>query len=126
MTKSRVCNALLMPTPAISTPLISQTRAWSAGSTSDWAQCTVRVNDRSDAQAVLKGPGAPTAIHYPLQLSRQLSVANASVDLALSDAAARGVVILPRHPYLKGAEISQVADTLTAACIGEMLCSGLR
>ncbi|MEL6681454.1 MAG: DegT/DnrJ/EryC1/StrS family aminotransferase [Pseudomonadota bacterium] len=89
-----------------------------AKSSSAWAQYTVRVKNRSDVQEALKEAGIPTAVHYPLPLSRQPSVADALVDLPFSDAAAREVMSLPMHPYLENAQIAHIAESLTVACRG--------
>ena len=87
-------------------------------SISAWAQYTVRVKNRGGVQEMLKEAGIPTAVSYPLPLSRQPSVADASFDLPYSDAAAQEVMSLPMHPYLKSAEIAQVAERLIVACRG--------
>jgi UDP-2-acetamido-2-deoxy-ribo-hexuluronate aminotransferase len=75
---------------------------------SAWAQYTIRVDRRDDVQASLQQAGVPTAVHYPIPLSRQPAVA---VENAFphSEEAARTVLSLPMHPYLSGEDIERVA-----------------
>src|SRR5262249_17374952 len=47
-----------------------------AGAQSVWAQYTIRIEDRTKVQADLKEEGIPTAVHYPLSLSRQAAYAH--------------------------------------------------
>lgn len=86
------------------------------GSTSAWAQYTVRVQNRDAVQATLKSAGVPTAVHYPRPLHRQPAVADPAADLPFSDQAAREVMSLPMHPYLEadaqGQVISQIASAI--------------
>ena len=47
-----------------------------AGATSSWAQYTLQVNNRAAFQAALKEAGVPTAVYYPIPLSRQRAYAH--------------------------------------------------
>lgn len=67
---------------------------------SAWAQYTIQVENRDDAQLKLKEQGIPTAVHYPIPLNKQPAVANADVSLPVGDAIAERVMSLPMHPYL--------------------------
>ena len=67
---------------------------------SAWAQYTVRVNQRDQAQAALKEQGIPTAVHYPIPLNKQPAVADAQVHLPVGDAVAQQVMSLPMGPHL--------------------------
>lgn len=78
---------------------------------SAWAQFTVRVPNREQVRAVLAQAGVPTAVHYPLPLDRQPAVADASVNLPHSAAAAETVISLPIHPYMN----TQAVETVTSA-----------
>jgi UDP-2-acetamido-2-deoxy-ribo-hexuluronate aminotransferase len=85
---------------------------------SAWAQYTVKVEHRDAMHATLKKAGVPTAVHYPLPLSRQPAVA---VEAAYphSEEAAHTVLSLPMHPYLSPDAIERVAcavhDAIAAA-----------
>ena len=75
------------------------------GSTSVWAQYTIRLpSGRRDALgATLKGQGIPTAIYYPKPLHCQQAYRHFPVaegGLAVSDRLAEEVISLPMHAYL--------------------------
>jgi dTDP-4-amino-4,6-dideoxygalactose transaminase len=73
------------------------------GSTSVWAQYTIRIPGRDRIAARLKEQGIPTAIYYPTPLHRQTAYKHypiAGNALTTSDALAREVLSLPMHPYL--------------------------
>src|SRR5690606_15093366 len=67
---------------------------------SAWAQYTIQVEGRSDAQEKLKAQGIPTAVHYPIPLNKQPAVADMNAVLPVGDAIAERVMSLPMHPYL--------------------------
>jgi dTDP-4-amino-4,6-dideoxygalactose transaminase len=72
-----------------------------AGATSTWAQYTLKVEDRAGFQADLKAAGVPTAVYYPIPLSKQKAYSHfPSVPTPVSEALSRQVVSLPMHPYL--------------------------
>jgi dTDP-4-amino-4,6-dideoxygalactose transaminase len=71
------------------------------GAQSVWAQYTIQVDDRAKLQADLKDQGIPTAVHYPIPLSRQKAYAQfPSAPTPNSEKLAQRVVSLPMHPYL--------------------------
>jgi dTDP-4-amino-4,6-dideoxygalactose transaminase len=75
-----------------------------AGATSTWAQYTLQVKNRMRFQADLKEAGVPTAVYYPIPLSRQKAyAAYPGVPTPVSEALAGRVVSLPMHPYLDAA-----------------------
>jgi dTDP-4-amino-4,6-dideoxygalactose transaminase len=87
-----------------------------AGSTSVWAQYTLRIpgHDRASLQAALKGEGVPTAVYYPKPLHRQTAYSgypSAGNGLPVSERLAAEVVSLPMHPYLT----EDVQDRIVAA-----------
>lgn len=82
------------------------------GDRSAWAQFTVRVEDRDRVQEALKDKGVPTAVHYPLPLSRQPAVARLDIPTPHSDEAARTVLSLPMHPYLSERNIETIVGAL--------------
>jgi dTDP-4-amino-4,6-dideoxygalactose transaminase len=72
-----------------------------AGATSTWAQYTLQVENRTKFQADLKVAGVPTAIYYPIPLSRQKAYAHyPSAPTPVSEALSKKVVSLPMHPYM--------------------------
>ncbi|MCG6542261.1 DegT/DnrJ/EryC1/StrS family aminotransferase [Pseudomonas sp. KSR10] len=79
---------------------------------SAWAQYTIRVDSRDELQQKLKNAGIPTAVHYPIPLNKQPAVAAVDVRLPLGDEAAKKVLSLPMHPYLKEADIEKVIGAL--------------
>ena len=90
------------------------------GSTSVWAQYTIRVpaGKRAAFAATLKGEGVPTAIHYPAPLHRQPAYAHFPVagnGLPVSEMLAREVVSLPMHPYLAPDVQDRIVDTVHRA-----------
>ena len=71
------------------------------GATSTWAQYTLQVTDRATFQADLKAAGVPTAVYYPIPLSKQKAYAHyPSAPTPVSEALSARVVSLPMHPYL--------------------------
>jgi dTDP-4-amino-4,6-dideoxygalactose transaminase len=71
------------------------------GAVSSWAQYTLKVEDRAKFQADLKTAGVPTAVYYPIPLSKQKAYAHfPGVPTPVSEALSQKVVSLPMHPYL--------------------------
>ncbi|HEY5306855.1 MAG TPA: DegT/DnrJ/EryC1/StrS family aminotransferase [Pseudolabrys sp.] len=76
-----------------------------AGSSSVWAQYTIRVSggQRDTFAAALKAEGIPTAIYYPIPLHRQQAYKHYPIGdggVAVSDRLAAEVISLPMHAYL--------------------------
>ena len=91
-----------------------------AGSTSVWAQYTIRVSSaRRDAvAAALKSEGIPTAIYYPIPLHRQQAYKHYPVGkggVAASDRLASEVISLPMHAYLDAATQDRIIDATRRA-----------
>lgn len=85
---------------------VAMTPSVPAGSTSVWAQYTLRFPDgRRDRIADLLGArGVPTAIYYPKPLNQQAAYRHYPVaggSLPVSTRIAGEVLSLPMHPYLK-------------------------
>ncbi len=73
------------------------------GATSVWAQYTIRVEDRAAIQEACRSGGIPTAIYYPIPLSRQTGYRHYPTvpgGTPVSEALADRVLSLPMHPYL--------------------------
>lgn len=87
--------------------------------TSVYAQYTIRVHDRAIVQEKLKAAGIPTAVHYPIPLSKQPAVADASARLPVSDLVANEAISLPMGPFITQAQQAHVVQTL-ANVIGEV------
>lgn len=91
-----------------------------AGSTSVWAQYTIRVagGRRDKLAASLKAEGIPTAIYYPIPLHRQQAYKHYPVGnggVAVSDRLAAEVISLPMHAYLDVATQDRIIDATRRA-----------
>jgi dTDP-4-amino-4,6-dideoxygalactose transaminase len=86
------------------------------GATSTWAQYTLQVEDRAKFQADLKAAGVPTAVYYPIPLSRQKAYAHyPSAPTPVSEALSSRVVSLPMYPYLEEAAQNRVIAAVLAS-----------
>ena len=91
-----------------------------SGSTSVWAQYTIRLKPglRDGLAATLKSQGIPTAIYYARPLHRQEAYRQfpaAEGGLAVSEQLADEVVSLPIHAYLDATTQNRVIDAVTDA-----------
>ncbi len=91
-----------------------------AGSTSVWAQYTIRVaaGRRDKLAAALKAEGIPTAIYYPIPLHRQQAYKHYPVGgggVAVSDRLAAEVISLPMHAYLDAPTQDRIIDATRRA-----------
>lgn len=80
-----------------------------------FAQYTIETSQRDVLQQTLQQQGIPTAVHYPLGLHQQpiMKELYPSAHRFLhTEAAARRVVSLPMHPYLKLEDQKKIADVL--------------
>jgi dTDP-4-amino-4,6-dideoxygalactose transaminase len=85
------------------------------GAVSTWAQYTLQVENRAKFQAELKQAGVPTAVYYPIPLSRQKAYAHyPSAPIPVSEALSARVVSLPMHPYLDEATQDRVIAAVKA------------
>ncbi len=73
-----------------------------SGAQSTWAQYTIQVPDRDALQAALKSNGVPTAVYYPIPLSRQMGYRHfPAMPNPVSEHLCKTVISLPMHSYLK-------------------------
>ena len=91
-----------------------------AGSTSVWAQYTIRIagGRRDKVAAHLKAEGIPTAIYYPIPLHRQQAYKHYPVGeggMAVSEALAAEVLSLPMHAYLDAATQDRIVGAVRRA-----------
>jgi dTDP-4-amino-4,6-dideoxygalactose transaminase len=87
-----------------------------AGARSAWAQYTLQVENRAKFQADLKAAGIPTAVYYPIPLSKQRAYAHyPSAPTPVSEALSGKVVSLPMHPYLDAASQDRVIQAALAS-----------
>lgn len=71
------------------------------GAQSTWAQYTIQVPDRDRLASDLKAKAIPTAVYYPIPLSRQKGYAQfPSAPIPVSERLSKSVISLPMHPYL--------------------------
>lgn len=82
---------------------------------SAWAQYTIRVPNREQAQETLKAAGIPTAVHYPIPLNRQPAVEDLDANLPVGDKLSQEVMSLPMHPYLTEEQIGRVVSALVTS-----------
>src|SRR5205823_2727517 len=86
-----------------------------------YAQYTVRVPKREAVAATLKSKNIPTVVHYPKSIHQQkifhelYGEAYAGQGFPVAEAAAREVLSLPMHPYLKDEDQVFLVKTLATA-----------
>jgi dTDP-4-amino-4,6-dideoxygalactose transaminase len=86
------------------------------GAISTWAQYTLQVENRDKFQAAMKEAGVPTAVHYPIPLSRQKAYAHyPSAPTPASEELSRKVVSLPMHPYLDTATQDRIIQAVLSS-----------
>ncbi len=88
------------------------------GATSVWAQYTLRVRDRRTLIESCKRAAVPTAVYYPIPLSRQSAYRafpTAPGGVPVSERLSQEVLSLPMHPYLEPATQDYIIDTVRSA-----------
>lgn len=86
------------------------------GTRSTWAQYTIKVPDRDRLQADLKAEGIPSAIYYPIPLSRQKAYADyPSTPVPVSEKLSKTVISLPMHPYLDEATQDRIVSAVLSS-----------
>jgi dTDP-4-amino-4,6-dideoxygalactose transaminase len=86
------------------------------GAVSTWAQYTLRVENRAKFQADLKAAEVPTAVYYPIPLSRQVAYGHyPSSPTPVSEELSKRVVSLPMHPYLDAATQDRIIGAVLSS-----------
>jgi dTDP-4-amino-4,6-dideoxygalactose transaminase len=95
--------------PWAQTPVVPPDRC------SAWAQYSIRVPDRDRLRRVLQDRSIPTAVYYEIPLHLQPAFAYLGYregDMPAAEEAARHVVSLPMHPYLRLDQIQGIVDSI--------------
>jgi UDP-2-acetamido-2-deoxy-ribo-hexuluronate aminotransferase len=95
---------------------VAQTPYIEPHNTSVYAQYTVQVDRRDDLVASLGERGIPTAIHYPVPLTRQPALSAFATDAPVASAAAERVMSLPMSPWLSREDQDSVVEGLKTLC----------
>jgi len=86
-----------------------------SGAQSTWAQYTIQVPDRERLQAALKAKGVPTAVYYPIPLSKQAGYRDyPSAPTPVSENICDSVMSLPMHPYLDASTQDRIVEAVLA------------
>jgi dTDP-4-amino-4,6-dideoxygalactose transaminase len=86
------------------------------GAVSTWAQYTLQVENRAKFQADLKAAGVPTAVYYPIPLSRQKAYGHyPSSPTPVSEELSKRVMSLPMHPYLDAATQDRIIGAVLSS-----------
>jgi UDP-2-acetamido-2-deoxy-ribo-hexuluronate aminotransferase len=80
-----------------------------------YAQYTIQVEHRDGLAKRLSTAGIPTAVHYPLPLTRQPALADPSAHVPTATAAAERVLSLPMSPWLTRTDQDAVVEQVGAA-----------
>jgi len=80
-----------------------------------YAQYTIQVADRDGLADRLKAAGVPTAVHYPVPLTRQPALEDSGAQVPNADRAAERVLSLPMSPWLSRADQDVVVEAVAAA-----------
>lgn len=83
-----------------------------SGNSSAWAQYTIRIRNRERFRSLFKDNEIPTAVHYPVPLTRQPAVGNGQCGVPESEKASEEVLCLPMHPYLTDDQQVRIAELL--------------
>ncbi|SDT96799.1 DegT/DnrJ/EryC1/StrS family aminotransferase [Desulfobacula phenolica] len=90
------------------------------GSTSVWAQYSIRSDARDVLRNALKKNNIPTAVYYPKPLHLQTAFASLGYkpgDFPVSEELSNKIFSLPMHPYLTYEQIHHIAGVITKALI---------
>lgn len=100
--------------PQVIVPVIEE------GNRHVFAQYTIRSEKRDELMGFLKTKGIPTVVHYPRTVNHQKvfeTLYGAGESYPHAEKAAREVMSLPMHPYLKLEEQEYVVKQIAAALV---------
>ena len=97
---------------------VVQTPRVEAHNTSVYAQYTIELDNRDEAQGFLRERGIPTAVHYPVPLNRQPALGDVECHVPNAENASRRVISLPMHPYLDEEQQDEVCEGVRD-CVAE-------
>jgi UDP-2-acetamido-2-deoxy-ribo-hexuluronate aminotransferase len=84
--------------------------------TSVYAQYTIQVDDRDALAEALRAADIPTAVHYPVPLSRQPALQSFASRSPNAERAAGRVISLPMSPWLRPEEQDAVITQIRNLC----------
>ncbi len=87
------------------------------GTTSAYAQYSIRVKNRDEVQDKLKEAGIPTAVHYPVPLHLQECfkyLGYSKGDFVVAEEVSKEIMSLPMNPYLSNDEIDYICENIDA------------
>lgn len=85
-----------------------------------YAQYTIRVPNRDKIAEILAAQQIPTAVHYPLPINRQpLFLNDVQAVFPHSDVAAKEVLSLPFHPYMRPEDMEKIVQALAKVVIAD-------
>lgn len=79
-----------------------------------YAQYTIQIENRDGLAARLEAAGIPTAVHYPIPLTRQPALSDPNAAVPNADKAAARVLSLPMSPWLTRADQDAVVAAVRA------------
>jgi len=77
-----------------------------------WAQYTIEVEDRDKLENYLKENNIPSAVHYPIPISKQKYYNLDTNNCPVASEVARKVISLPMSPYLSSEHQEYIIDKL--------------
>ncbi|OGO91214.1 MAG: aminotransferase DegT [Coxiella sp. RIFCSPHIGHO2_12_FULL_42_15] len=88
-----------------------------------YAQYTVEVAERLSVIAALKAEEIPTAVHYPkpLHLQPAMGPAYHQQRFPVAERAAKHVLSLPFHPFLKEEDVQHICKTLQRCVVADLV-----
>jgi len=86
-----------------------------AHNTSVYAQYTIQVEERDGLAERLRAVGIPTAVHYPIPLTRQPALLDPEAHVPRASAAAERVLSLPMSPWLSREDQDRVVESVKTA-----------
>jgi len=92
-----------------------------SGNLSVYAQYTIFVENREEAQGFLNERNIPTAVHYPVPLNKQPAFSSDKFELHFAQEMSNKVMSLPMHPYLSLDDQIRVVECLRSYDSAQLL-----